>query len=139
MVGVPVLLMVWVGAFVPFTWVMGVVVGVSGVWWCVFQWWVAVVSASRRVPGVVVCVSWLVSGACLGVAGLVFGVGGLVWACLGVVWLVSGVSGVCAGVVWLVLVGVCWLVCVLWWFRMLTCLASFFFLGFVFCFVLLFG
>ena len=78
--------------------------------WRVFQWWVAVVCASRRVPGVVVCVSWLV----------------------------SGVSGVCAGVVWLVLVGVCWLVCVVW-FRMLTCLASFFFLGFVFCFVLLFG
>lgn len=54
------------------------------------------VSASRRVPGVGVCVSWLVPGACL-------------------------------GVVWLVLVGVCWLVCVVW-FRMLTCLASFFLL-----------
>lgn len=133
------LFMVWVGACWPFTCVMAVGVGVSGFWWCVFQWWVAVVSASRRVPGVCVCVSWLVPGACLGVAGLVFGVGGLVWACFGVGWLVSGVSGVCAGVVWLVLVGVCWLVCVLWWFRMLTCLASFFFLGFVFCFVLLFG
>ena len=131
------LLIVCVSAFVPFVCVMGVVVGVSG-WW-VFQCRVAVVSASRRVPGVVVRVSWLVPGACSGVAGLVFGVGGLVWACFGVGWLVSGVSGVCAGVVWLVLVGVCWLVCVLWWFRMLTCLASFFFLGFVFCFVLLFG
>ena len=125
MVGVPVLFCACECACWPLTCVMGVVVGVSG-WW-VFQWWVAVVCASRRVPGVVVCVSWLVSGACLGVAGLVFGVGGLVWACFGVGWLVSGVSGVCAGVVWLVLVGVCWLVCVVW-FRMLTCLASFFLL-----------
>ena len=137
MVGVPVLFWVCECACVPLVCVMGVVVGVSG-WW-VFQWRVAVVWASRRVPGVVVCVCVLVSGVCLGVVWLVFGVGGLVWACSGVVWLVSGVSGVCAGVVWLVLVGVCWLVCVLWWFRMLTCLASFFFLGFVFCFVLLFG
>lgn len=127
------LFMVCVSAFVPVVWVMAVGVGVF--WWWVFQCRVAVVCASRRVPGVVVCVSWLVSGACLGVVWLVFGVGGLVWACFGVGWLVSGVSGVCAGVVWLVLVGVCWLVCVLWWFRMLTCLASFFFLGFVFCFV----
>lgn len=94
------LLIVCVSAFVPFVWVMAVGVGVSGFWWCVFQCRVAVVSASRRVPGVVVCVSWLVPGAC----------------------------GVCAGVVWLVLVGVCWLVCVLWRFRMLTCLASFFLL-----------
>ena len=123
------LFIVCVSAFVPFVWVMVVGVGVS--WWCCFQCRVAVVPPSRRVPGVLACVSWLVSGACLGVAGLVFGVGGLVWACLGVFLLVSGVSGVCAGVVWLVLVGVCWLVCVLWWFRMLTCLASFFFLGFV--------
>lgn len=104
------LFIVCVSVFVPFVWVMAVGVGVSGFWWCVFQCRVAVVSASRRVPGVVVCVSWLVPGACLGVVWLVFGVG-----------------------------GVCWLVCVLWWFRMLTCLASFFFLGFVFCFVLLFG
>lgn len=132
------LLIVCVSAFVPFVWVMAVGVGVSGFWWCVFQCCVAVVSASRRVPGVVVCVCVLVSGACLGVVWLVFGVGGLVWARSGVVWLVSGVSGVCAGVVWLVF-GACGLVCVLWWFRMLTCLASFFFLGFVFCFVLLFG
>ena len=112
------LLIVCVSAFVPFVWVMAVGVGVSG-WW-VFQCRVAVVSASRRVPGVGVCVSWLVPG-----------------ACSGVVWLVSGVSGVCAGVVWLVSgacacvvgasVGVCWLVCVVW-FRMLMCLASFFFL-----------
>ena len=131
------LLVVWVGACLPFTCVM--VVGVWCLGWCVFQWCVAVVSASRRVPGVGVCVSWLVSGACLGVVWLVCGVGGLVWACLGVVWLVCGVGGlVWAGVVWLVS-GVCGLVCVLWRFRMLTCLASFFFLGFVFCFVLLFG
>ena len=131
------LFIVWVGACWPVTWVMGVVVGVSGVWWCVFQCRVAVVLASRRVPGVVLGFGvWV---ACFGVVWLVSGVGGLVWACFGVGWLVSGVSGVCAGVVWLVLVGVCWLVCVLWWFRMLMCLASFFFLGFVFCFVLLFG
>ena len=117
MVGVPVLLVACDSACVPLTWVMAVAVGVS--WWCVFQWCVAVVLASSVVPGVV----------------LGFGV----WvACFGVGWLVSGVCGVCAGVVWLVLVGVCWLVCVVW-FRMLTCLASFFFLGFVFCFVLLFG
>ena len=98
MVGVPVLFWVWVCACWPFVCVMGVVVGVSG-WW-VFQWWVAVVLASRRVPGVLACV---VSG-----------------ACSGVFLLVSGV--VCSGV------GVC--VCVSW-FRMLTCLASFFFVGFV--------
>lgn len=109
------LFMVWVGACWPFVWVMVVGVGVS--WWCVFQWCVAVVWASRRVPGVGVCVSWLVPGACSGVGWLVVG------ACACVV----GAS-----------VGVCWLVCVVW-FRMLTCLASFFFLGFVFCFVLLFG
>ena len=99
------LFIVCVSAFVPFVCVMAVGVGVSGFWWCVFQWCVAVVLASRRVPGVVVCVSWLAPG-----------------VCLGVVWLVSGVSGVCAGVVWLVSgawacvvgasVGVCWLVCV---------------------------
>lgn len=114
---------VWVGACVPFTWVMAVGVGVF--WWCCFQYCVAVVSASRRVPGVVLGFGvWV---ACFGVVWLVSGVGGLVWACFGVGWLVSGVSGVCAGVVWLVLVGVCWLVCVVW-FRMLTCLASFFLL-----------
>lgn len=81
---------------------MGVVVGVSGVWWRVFQWRVAVVVASSMVPGVLV---WF---------GVVFGVG----------WLVPGV---CACVGWLASVGVS-VVCVLWWFRMLTCLASFFFL-----------
>ena len=107
MVGVPVLFWVWVGACWPFTWVMGVVVGVSGFWWCVFQCCVAVVCASRRVPGVCVRVSWLVPGACFGVGWLVVG------ACACVV----GAS-----------VGVSWLVCVLWWFRMLTCLASFFLL-----------
>lgn len=95
----------------PFTWVMAVGVGVSGFWWRVFQWWVAVVSASRRVPGVGVCVCVLV--------------------CSGVGWLVPGVSGAKACVAGLV--------CVLWWFRMLTCLASFRVFGFVFCFVLLFG
>ena len=120
------LLIVCVSAFVPFVWVIGVVVGVFGVWWCVFQWWVAVVWASRRVPGVVLGFGVWVG--CLGVVWLVSGVGGLVWVCFGVGWLVSGVGGVCGGVVWLVLVGVWWLVCVLWWFRMLTCLASFFLL-----------
>lgn len=99
------LLIVCVSAFVPFVWVMGVVVGVSGC--CVFHWWVAVVWASRRVPGVGVCVCVLVPGVCLGVVWLVSGA----WAC------VVGAS-----------VGVCWLVCVLWRFRMLTCLASFFLL-----------
>lgn len=124
MVGVPVLLVACDSAWVPFTCVMVVAVGVS--WWWVFQWWVAVVWASRRVPGVVLGFGvWVV---CSGVVWLVSGVGGLVWACFGVGWLVSGVSGVCSGVVWLVLVGVCWLVCVLWRFRMLTCLASFFLL-----------
>ena len=97
------LFMVWVGACWPFTWVMGVAVGVSGVWWRVFQWCVAVVCASRRVPGVCGCVSWLVPGVCLGVG-----------------WLVVGACGVCACVVG-ASVGVSWLVCVLWWFRMLTC------------------
>ena len=125
-------------ACVPLVCVMVVGDGCFG--WCVFQCCVAVVWASRRVPGVVVgfgvwvaCfgVVWLVSGvgvwvACFGVVWLVSGVGGLV-ACFGVGWLVSGVGGVCAGVVWLVLVGVCWLVCAVW-FRMLTCLASFFLL-----------
>ena len=78
MVGVPVLLVVWVGACWPFVWVMGVVVGVF--WWCVFQYWVAVVSASSVVPGVLVCV--VVPGACSGV------VGWLVFAWVGVSWLV---------------------------------------------------
>jgi len=125
MVGVPVLFCACDSATVPFVCVMAVGVGVSGFWWCVFQWCVAVVCASSVVPGVVVGFGvWVV---CSGVVWLVSGVGGLVWARFGVGWLVSGVSGVCAGVVWLVLVGVCWLVCVVW-FRMLTCLASFFLL-----------
>ena len=115
------LFMVWVGACLPFTWVMAVGVGVSGFWWCVFQCCVAVVWASSVVPGVLACV---VSGACSGVFLLVFGVGGLVWACSGVAVLVFGAWACVVGVG----VGVSWLVCVLWWFRMLTCLASFFFL-----------
>lgn len=94
MVGVPVLFMVWVCACVPLVCVMAVGVGVSGFWWCVFQWCVAVVCASRRVPGVSGC----------------SGESGLVWACSGVAWLVSGVSGAKACVAGLV--------CVLW-FRML--------------------
>ena len=97
--------MVCVWACWPFTCVMVVGEGCSG--WCVFQYCVAVVCASRRVPGVGVCVSWLVPGACSGVGWLVVG------ACARVV----GAS-----------VGVAWLVCVLWWFRILTCLASFFLL-----------
>lgn len=76
MVGVPVLLIVCVSAFVPFVWVMGVVVCVCG--WCCFQCWVAVVWASRRVPGVGVCVSWFVSGACARVVGVGVGVSWLV-------------------------------------------------------------
>lgn len=112
---------VWVCACVPFVCVMAVGVGVSGFWWCVFQWCVAVVLASRRVPGVGVCVSWLVSGVCLGVGWLVVGACGLVWACSCVpVW--SGVGVLFSVVAWLV------------WFRMLTCLASF--LSFCFLFLL---
>lgn len=113
MVGVPVLFMVWVGACAPFVWVMVVGEGCSG--WCCFQYCVAVVWASSVVPGVVV------------------GFGVLV-VCLGVVLLVVGAYGVWARVVG-ASVGVSWLVCVLWWFRMLTCLASS--LSFWFC--LLFG
>ena len=111
MVGVPVLFWVWVCACWPFTCVMAVGVGVSGFWWRVFQWWVAVVSLSRRVPGVGVCVSWLVLGVCSGVVG----------------WLVFA---------W---VGVSWLVCVFWWFRMLTCLVSFRVFVLLSWFCLLFG
>ena len=66
MVGVPVLFMVWVSAFVPFVWVMVAGCGVSG--WRVFQCWVAVVWASRRVPGVLVGFGvWVV---CSGVVGV---------------------------------------------------------------------
>lgn len=120
MVGVPVLFIVCVGACWPFVCVMAVGVGVSGFWWCVFQWCVAVVLASSVVPGVGVCVSWLVPGACSGAWWLMSGVGGLVWACSCVpVW--SGVGVLFSVVAWLV------------WFRMLTCLASFFFLVFVSC------
>lgn len=101
------LLVVCDSALVLLVWVMVVGEGCSG--WCCFQWLVAVVFASRRVPGVGVCVSWLVpdvSGACVG-------------------WLVLvGVAG--AGV------GVFWLVCVFWWFRMLMCSCLFLFPGFAF-------
>ena len=90
------LFVVWVGACWPFVWVMAVGVGVFGFWWCCFQYCVAVVFASRRVPGVGVCVLWLVFGVCSGVG---------------------------------------WLVCVLWWFRMLMC--SGLFLVFLVLFVLL--
>ena len=104
MVGVPVLLVVWVAACWPFVWVMVVGVGVS--WWCCFQCWVAVVSLSRRVPGVCVGVCVLVCGACSGVGWLGFGACVRDW-------------GVCD---WGV--GVGGLVCVSW-FRMLTCLGLF--------------
>lgn len=93
MVGVPVLLMVCDGACWPFVWVMAAPVGVCG--WCVFQYCVAVVCASRRVPGVLARV--VVSGACSGVGWLA--------ACCRVV--------VVAG-----------LVCVSW-FRMLMCFCVF--------------
>lgn len=105
------LLVVWVCAVVPPVWVMAVGVGVSGFWWCCFQWWVAVVWVSRRVPGVPECLGVVAAGswcACVVFAGS--------WcACVVVFWV--GVAG--SGVK------------VFWWFRMLTCLASFFFLGFV--------
>ena len=106
MVGVPVLLVVCDSAPVPPVWVMAVGEGCSG--WCVFQYWVAVVWASSVVPGVPEClgvvVFWLVS--CVGVL--------VAWLCVFGVVVVAGVG-------------------VFWWFRMLTCLASFFFLGFVSC------
>lgn len=53
----------------PLTCVMVVGEGCSG--WCVFQCWVAVVWASRRVPGVVACVGVLLACSGVGVAGLV--------------------------------------------------------------------
>lgn len=59
------LFMVWVGACWPFTWVMGVAVGVSGVWWRVFQCRAAVVLPSRRVPGVVLGFGVLVVATCV--------------------------------------------------------------------------
>lgn len=103
-------------ACVPLVCVMVVGEGCFGL--CCFQCCVAVVSASRRVPGVLVC------GVC-------------VLVCSGVGWLVSGVSGACACVVWLASVGVAgasvgvsWLVCVSW-FRMLTCFGLFPVFGFV--------
>lgn len=88
MVGVPVLLVACDSACVPLTWVMAVAVGVS--WWCVFQWCVAVVWASRRVPGVCGClgvVGWLVSCvsvvvAWLWVSGVCVGVGVVVLRCV---------------------------------------------------------
>lgn len=83
MVGVPVLFWVCDSAPVPLTCVMAVGVGVF--WWRVFQWWVAVVLASRRVPGVLAVVGvvgWLVS--CVSVV--------LAWLC------VCGVVGVGASV-----------------------------------------
>ena len=76
------LLIVCVSAFGPFVCVMAVGVGVSGFWWCVFQWCVAVVLASRRVPGV---------PECLGVVGWVV-------SCVSVVLVWLWVSGVCVGV-----------------------------------------
>lgn len=102
---------VWVVACPPFVCVMVVGVGVS--WWCVFQYCVAVVLASSCVPGVCVCsgvflLVWAFCGVCVW-----FCVGVGVWSCVGVLF-----SGV-----WWLGAGVC-----VWWFRMLTCLASFFFL-----------
>ena len=99
-------------ALVLFVWVMVVGVGCSG--WCCFQCCVAVVLASRRVPGVLArvgVVGWLVFGSCSGVGWLGFGVCVRGW-------------GVCVGVG--VSVG-----CVFWWFRMLMCLVSFRVFGFV--------
>ena len=64
MVGVPVLFWVCDSACWPFTCVMAVAVGVS--WWCVFQYCVAVVLASRRVPGVCGCLGVVGVGASVG-------------------------------------------------------------------------
>lgn len=116
------LLIVCVSAFVPLVCVMVVGEGCCGL--CCFQWRVAVVSVSRRVPGVVLGFGvWV---ACLGVAGLVcvvwfrmlmcvcasFRVFVLLsWFCL-FVWLITLPGRV--GLVWCVLVGgVVWLC---WWF-----------------------
>lgn len=122
MVGVPVLFCACECACVPLVCVM--VVGVWCLGLCCFQYCVAVVFASRRVPGVLACV---VCGACSGVVWLV--------ACFLVVvvaWLGFGVCvrdwGARVGV------GVGGRVCVSR-FRMLTCLGLFL----VFGFVLLFG
>lgn len=78
----------------------------------------------------IVCVSAFVSFVC--VMGVVVGVCG--WCCfqycVAVVCASRRVPGVVVCVSWLVsgvCLGVGWLVCVVW-FRMLTCLASFFFL-----------
>lgn len=119
MVGVPVLFMVWVGACVPFTCVMAVGVGVSGFWWCVFQWCVAVVPASSVVPGVLVCVVWFRMLTCSGLF-LSFGFVSCLF-CL-VVWLITGCLvvwarvGVCLWGVWVGCVCLCaWAgACVLW-------------------------
>ena len=121
MVGVPVLFIVWVCAFVPVVWVMVVVVGVFG--WRVFQWCVAVVLPSRRVPGVSGC----------------SGGGGLVWVCPGVVgWLVFAWVGAEVGVGWFVVGLLFWLVCVSW-FRMLMRFVSLSVFLFLVCSCLLFG
>lgn len=80
MVGVPVLFWVWVCACWPFVCVIAVGVGVCG--WCCFQYCVAVVLASRRVPGV---------PECLGVVGWVV-------SCVSVVLVWLWAPGVCVGV-----------------------------------------
>lgn len=118
MVGVPVLLIVCECACVPFVCVMAVGVGVF--WWCVFQYWVAVVWASSVVPGVPECLGVVVGGVGVVVFWLVSCVGGLVvWLCVSGVVVVAGVG-------------------VFWWFRMLTCSGLFLFSWFCFlvCFVL---
>lgn len=127
------LFMVWVGAFVPFTWVMVVGVGVS--WWCCFQCRVAVVPASRRVPGVGVCVSWLVPGASVGVAWLVcvlwwfrmLTCSGLflVFLVLSFVWLITGCIGfgvvACVFVVCVLVACFVWFCSCLWGVGVLSC------------------
>lgn len=97
----------------PFVCVMAVGVGVSGFWWRVFQWCVAVVLASRRVPGVFW--AWLGVGCsvvCVGVAWVwvwwfrmltCFGLFPVSWFLLLVCCLVN--NGLCVRVFWRVVGG----------------------------------
>ena len=76
------LLVVCDSAPVPPVWVMAVGVGVF--WWCVFQYWVAVVWASSVVPGVPECLGVVVGGVGVVVFWLVGWVGGWVgWGGVG--------------------------------------------------------
>lgn len=108
----------------PLTCVMVVGEGCFG--WCVFQCRVAVVSASRRVPGVVVGfgVSWLVCVLwwfrMLTCSGLF-----LVFLVLSFVWLITGCIGfgvvACVFVVCVLVACFVWFCSCLWGVRVLSC------------------